>query len=60
LARSPSCLWPPSTWPAKHHVLTLDLPTLGIISAALVVVDAGLFVASRATFQREEILTRWK
>ena len=42
------------------NVLALDLPTLGIISGALVVVDGGLFVASRATFQREEILTRWK
>jgi ABC-2 type transport system permease protein len=40
-------------------VLTLDGITLGIIAGALAVIDAGLFIASRATFRREEILTRW-
>ncbi len=44
----------------------LDLINLGdtsnllIIAGALVVVDVLLFFVSRATFRREEILTRWK
>ncbi len=44
----------------------LDLINLGdasnllIIAAALLVVDVLLFFVSRATFRREEILTRWK
>lgn len=31
-----------------------------IISAVLLVVDAILFFISRSTFDREEILTKWK
>ncbi len=31
-----------------------------IVSAALAVVDIALFYLSKATFQREEILTKWK
>jgi hypothetical protein len=44
----------------------LDLINLGvasnllIIAAALLVVDVLLFFVSRATFRREEILTKWK
>jgi ABC-type Na+ efflux pump permease subunit len=44
----------------------LDLINLGVasnlltIAAALLVVDVLLFFVSRATFRREEILTRWK
>lgn len=30
------------------------------ISAALALADIGLFYLSKATFQREEILTKWK
>ncbi len=44
---------------AEINVLTLGAATLGIISAVLAVIDVGLFFASRATFQREQILTRW-
>ena len=38
---------------------TLDLVTLAVICGALAAVDAGLAAAARATFHREEILTRW-
>ncbi len=31
-----------------------------IVAAALLVVDVLLFFLSRATFRREEILTKWK
>jgi len=41
-------------------VITLDTNTLLIIAGILAIVDIGLFFASRATFQREEILTKWK
>ena len=37
-----------------------DTGNLLLIVAALIVVDLLLFVVSRATFRREEILTRWK
>ena len=37
-----------------------DASNLLIITAALLVVDVLLFFVSRATFRREEILTRWK
>jgi ABC-2 type transport system permease protein len=41
-------------------VLTLNATTLGLISGVLLVVDVLLFYLSRGTFQREEILTKWK
>jgi len=37
-----------------------DTGNLLLIVAALIVVDLLFFVVSRATFRREEILTRWK
>ena len=37
-----------------------DAGNLLIIAAALLVVDVLLFFVSRATFRREEILTKWK
>jgi hypothetical protein len=37
-----------------------DTSNLLIIAAALLVVDVLLFFLSRATFRREEILTKWK
>ncbi len=37
-----------------------DASNLLIIAAALLVVDVMLFFVSRATFRREEILTKWK
>lgn len=42
------------------RVLTLDEPTLLLISGALAVVDLVLFPLTRAAFRREDILTRWK
>jgi hypothetical protein len=38
---------------------TLDLAALAVICGVLAAVDAGLALAARATFHREEILTRW-
>jgi ABC-2 type transport system permease protein len=38
---------------------TLDLASIGVMCGVLAVVDAALVVAARATFHREEILTRW-
>ncbi len=45
---------------SEIRLLTLDVHTMLIMCAALVVVDAALYRLSRATFRREEILTRWK
>jgi ABC-2 type transport system permease protein len=41
-------------------VITLDTTNLLIISAVFVVLDIVLFFVSTRTFQREEILTKWK
>jgi ABC-2 type transport system permease protein len=41
-------------------LVTLDATNLLIISGLFVLLDIGLFFASTRTFQREEILTRWK
>jgi ABC-2 type transport system permease protein len=38
---------------------TLDMASLAVIGGTLAVADVCLFVAARATFHREEILTRW-
>jgi ABC-2 type transport system permease protein len=38
---------------------SLDLVALVVIGGILVVLDVGLALAARATFHREEILTRW-
>ncbi len=40
--------------------LSLTLPNLAIIAAIILVIDVLLFSLSRATFRREEILTKWK
>ncbi len=40
--------------------LSLTPATLVIICASILVIDALLFYLSRATFRREEILTKWK
>jgi len=37
----------------------IHLATLGVLAGILAVVDVALAFVSRATFQREEILTRW-
>jgi ABC-2 type transport system permease protein len=38
---------------------SLDLASLAVMCGVLAAVDAGLALAARATFHREEILTRW-
>ncbi len=38
---------------------TLGPASLGVICGILVAVDTALALAARATFNREEILTRW-
>jgi ABC-2 type transport system permease protein len=38
---------------------SLDLTSLAVMCGILVVVDTALALAARATFHREEILTRW-
>jgi len=38
---------------------SLDVASLAVIAGLLVVLDTGLALAARATFHREEILTRW-
>jgi ABC-2 type transport system permease protein len=41
-------------------IINLDITSLLIISGILLAVDVALFSVSTATFQREEILTKWK
>jgi ABC-type Na+ efflux pump permease subunit len=41
-------------------VITLDTNTLLVIAAILAVLDLVLFYVSTRTFQREQILTKWK
>jgi hypothetical protein len=38
---------------------SLDLASLAVMCGVFAAVDAGLLVGARATFHREEILTRW-
>ena len=40
--------------------ITLDTTNILIISSILLAIDAALFFVSKATFRREEILTKWK
>jgi ABC-2 type transport system permease protein len=42
------------------RVLDLTIPNLLIMAAALAVIDGVVFFLVKATFQREEILTKWK
>jgi ABC-2 type transport system permease protein len=41
-------------------VFMLTIENLLILSAVVLILDVALFFATRATFQREEILTRWR
>jgi ABC-2 type transport system permease protein len=41
-------------------IVSLEWPTLTAFAAVLALASAGLFFLSKATFRREEILTRWK
>jgi ABC-2 type transport system permease protein len=45
---------------SETGVLTLDPAPMVWLAAALLALAVGLFFAARATFNREEILTRWK
>jgi len=45
--------------PSVIQILPMDTIAL-ILSGALAIVDIGLFYLSKATFEREEILTKWK
>ena len=45
--------------PSIIQILPMDTLAL-ILSGGLAIADIGLFYLSKATFQREEILTRWK
>jgi ABC-2 type transport system permease protein len=42
------------------NAVSLTAKNLLVISAVLLLVDVILFFVSRATFRREEILTKWK
>jgi len=44
---------------AEVGAITLNMATLGVVAGVLAVIDAALAIASRATFRREDILTRW-
>ena len=45
---------------SETGLITLDTNTILIISGIILVIDIALFFASKAAFQREEILTKWK
>ena len=42
------------------NAITLNVTNLLVISTILFVIDAALFYLSKATFSRDEILTKWK
>jgi ABC-2 type transport system permease protein len=44
----------------ENGALAIDPFHLLIVSGILLVADVALFLVRRATFQREEILTKWK
>lgn len=44
----------------QSNVLTIDVYHMLLVSGILLVADVALSFFSRATFQREEILTKWK
>ncbi|HEY3420995.1 MAG TPA: ABC transporter permease subunit [Methanomassiliicoccales archaeon] len=45
---------------SEIKLISVDANSLFIIAAIILVADVVLFYLSRATFRREEILTRWK
>jgi ABC-2 type transport system permease protein len=45
---------------SELRVLTLTTPNLSIMAAVLLVIDGIVFYLVKATFQRDEILTKWK
>jgi ABC-type Na+ efflux pump permease subunit len=42
------------------NAISLSITTLFLISVTLFIIDAALFYLSKATFSRDEILTKWK
>ena len=45
---------------AELRMFSLDGTGVAVLCIVLAVIDAALFGVTRATFRREEILTRWK
>ena len=45
---------------AEINAFPLDIPHMLYLAGALAVIDVPLFFLTRATFQREEILTHWR
>ena len=45
---------------SELKLFVLDSTTLVVLAGALAVIDVGAFFVAKATFQREEILTRWR
>ncbi len=45
---------------SELKILTLTTNNMLIMAAVMVVIDAIVFYLVRATFRREEILTKWK
>jgi hypothetical protein len=45
---------------SEFKVLSLTTDNMLIMAVVLVVVDGIIFYLVKATFQREEILTKWK
>ena len=45
---------------SEIRLISLDITTLAIIALVLLAADIVLFYLSRATFRREDILTKWK
>ena len=45
---------------SELNFFVLNTINLVIIAGVLVAVDLGMFFVAKATFQREEILTRWR
>jgi hypothetical protein len=41
-------------------LISLDAANILAISVVLLLIDAVLFYLSKATFRRDEILTKWK
>jgi ABC-2 type transport system permease protein len=45
---------------SETHIITIDVTTILIISGIILALDVALFFVATKTFQREEILTKWK
>lgn len=45
---------------SAEGIISFDIPTILIFVIILLILDTGLFYVSKSTFNREEILTKWK